>query len=402
MRMSLLFICLYLLLTACGGSGKARMEKSEDKNIVDSSALQTEQVWYEGEIPFVFNAKEDYPETNIRLSDLSDALYIPLETKEDLLLRQRGTCEGNEYFLTDDCIYAQEEQGALYIFKRDGKLIREIKRQGGGPEEYIYISSYAVDTLRKEIFVQDGSRRRGRTLVYDLEGNFKRTFPNGAKEIAILNDSLLVNYFQYNPKGPRYSVVRKDDGSTVKKLPIRFYIDLPHDSYGRLSYGSLSKSPKGIFMSNMRNDTIFEIREDLQVYPRIVDQSEYGTNFAQVHPTIETAHYLMFYILRCHSYKPLVEEHFYIYDKKEKQIYKMTDYTDNSYWVLLDNYPHITNWNTTQNSNVAVRTRQVYALFEAEGKHGDEELKRLIETLDEDANPVLQVMVFHDTEQIKR
>lgn len=66
----------------------------------------------------------------------------------------------------------------------------------------------------------------------------------------------------YNPKGPPYSVVSKDEGSTVKELPIQFYINLPHDSHRRLSYGSLSKSPKG-GMSNIRNDTIFEIREDL-------------------------------------------------------------------------------------------------------------------------------------------
>ena len=155
-------------------------------------------------------------------------------------------------------------------------------------------------------------------------------------------------------------------------------------------------------MANLGNDTIFEIRQDLQVIPRIIDQSKYPTTFAQVHPTIETERYLMFYILRCHSYKPYVDEHYYIYDKKEYQIYKMTDYPGNSYWTLMDDYPHITNWSTTQNSNVAVRTRQVYALQEAEGKHGDAELKKLIETLDDDANPVLQIMLFHTVDQIKK
>lgn len=90
----------------------------------------------------------------------------------------------------------------------------------------------AVDTLRKEIFVQDANLKKGCTYVYDLEGNFKRTFLNKAKEITILNDSLLLNYFRYNPGGPRYSVVRKEDGSTVKKLPIRFPTQLPHDSHG--------------------------------------------------------------------------------------------------------------------------------------------------------------------------
>ena len=80
----------------------------------------------------------------------------------------------------------------------------------------------------------------------------------------------------------------------------------------------------------------------------------------------------------------------------------MTDYPGNSYWTLMDDYPHITNWSTTQNSNVAVRTRQVYALQEAEGKNGDAELKKLIETLDDDANQVLQIMLFHTVDQIKK
>lgn len=83
-----------------------------------------------------FLVEENYPETNIRLSDLSDALYIPLETNDSTLLRQIGTCEGNEYLLTNDFIYAQEEQAAIYIFKRDGSLVRKIDHKGGGPGEY--------------------------------------------------------------------------------------------------------------------------------------------------------------------------------------------------------------------------------------------------------------------------
>lgn len=401
---TLLIPVFYLLISVnCSGAKKdSNIPAEAETNDTETLAEAPPPVWYEGETPIFFNVENNYPETNIRLSDLSDALYIPLETNDTTLLRQLGTCEGNEYLLTADRIYGQEAQTAIYVFGKDGRLIRKIDHRGGGPGEYSYISSYAVDTLRNEIFIQDGNVKKGTTFVYDLEGNYKREFPNRAKEITILNDSLLLNYFRYNPGGPRYSLIRKDDGSTVKKLPIRFPTSLPHDSHGRLSYGSLVKSPHGAFMANLGNDTIFEIQQDLQVLPRIIDQSNYGTTFAQVHPTIETARYLMFYILRCHSYKPYVDEHFYIYDKKEKQIYKMTDYSGNSYWRLMDDYPHITNWNTTQNSHVAVRTRQVYALKEAEGKHGDDQLKQLIETLDEDANPVLQVMIFHSVDQIKK
>lgn len=384
-----------LLLFGCTNKKKAQTPPAPE-----AQEVLPEQTWYDGEIPFTFDEKEAYPETKIRLSELADPSYIPLGTNDDVILKLNGTSEGNEYFLTSDLVYLQEGQSQLYIFKKDGTPLKAISRQGGGPEEYAWISSYVVDTLGNELFVQDIHRKR--TVVYDTDGNFKRTFPNLAKEIVLLNDSLLLNFFQYNPKGPRYSVIRKSNGNTVKELPIRFNTKLPHDSWGRLAYGSLIKSPNGAFLSNLGNDTVFEIRKELNILPRIIDKSDYGTNFAQAHPTIETGRYLMFYILCCKFYQPIVEQRFYIYDKKETQIYQMSDYKDNSYWTLMDDYPHIQNWETTQNSHIAIRPRLASSLFEAEGKHGDEQLKAIIDTLNEDANPVLQIMTFHNVEQVMK
>lgn len=380
---------VFLIFADCTG----KTTQSPPPEATEETA-QVEKSWYEGEKPFVFNAEEEYPETGIRLSELADISYIPLGINENTILRLQGTCEGNIYLLTHNRIYLNEEQSVIYIFKRDGTPLKKIDRQGNGPEEYTYISSYVVDTLHQEIFVQDVHKKR--SLVYDLEGNFKRTFPNKAKEIAQLNDSLLVNYFQYNPKGPRYSVIRKSDGSQIAACPIRFNVKLPNDALGRLAYGSLIKSPNGVFLSNLGNDTVFEIRKEMQILPRIIDKSNYGTNFAQAHPTIETGRYLLFYILRCHSYKPAVKQNFYAYDKKEKQIYKMRDYPDNDYWTLLDDYPHIQNWETTQDFQTGVRSRLVQSLLDAKGKHGDAQINQLVPTLDEDANPILQVMTFHN------
>ena len=395
MKTLLPFIAICLLFAGCSGK---KQKTVSTKTEADIQQTETKLSWYDGEKPFKFDEKENYPETNIKLSELAEASYIPIGTNDSTILRLLGTCNGNDYCITSEHIYSQENQQKLYIFKIDGTPIKIINKQGEGPEDYSFISSYAVDTLNKEIFIQDMYRKR--TVVYDLDGNFKRTFPNLAKEIVELNDSLLLNFFQLNPKGPRYSVIRKDDGKTVLNLPIRFNIKLPTDTWGQLAYGSLIKTPQGAFMSNLQNDTIFEIKRNLSITPRIIDISDYGTNFAQVHPTIETARYLMFYILCCHSCKPKVQQRFYIYDKKEKQIYKMTDYSGNSYWTLMDDYPHIQNWETTQNPNIAIRTRQVDALFQAEGKHGDAKLQEIIKHLNEDDNPVLQVMTFHDVNQV--
>jgi len=409
----------YLILTcfalcACGSGNTKQQASATDKNVTEENSNEQvsspkEQVWYDGEIPIIFDAYKDYPITDIKLSELADAEYIALESTDESVLRLIGTCQGNEYLLTDDYIYLEDRQEEIFIFTREGKFVRKINRRGGGPEEYAWIGSFAADPKHNEIFVQDpfsASDRKGKsgkTYVYDMEGNYKRHFKNYASEIVILSDSLLLNHFQYNPGGPRYSVVRKSDGSEVKKLPIRFPTKLPHDSEGRLGYGKLITSPQGAFMSHLGNDTVFEIkRDDLSVRPRIIDKSDYPTTFAQAHPTLETSRYLIFYILCSHNYKPHVDQHFYIYDKKEHQIYQMKDYNDNAYWVLMDDYPHVTNWEKTQNTNIAVRTRSIYAVLEGEGKHGDKAINNLANSLSEDDNPILQVMIFHDVESVKR
>lgn len=387
------FIIIFsVLLSSCSGNKQKKSINEYNEPISDAAI---ESVWYDGEMPIIFNVDDKYPETDIRLSDLADIEYIKIGMNENFLIRGLMSCNGNDFFVADDKVYMMDVEKYIYIFNPDGTPVKVIDRQGGGPEEYRYISYYFVDTLNKEIFVQSGSLKK--SIVYDLDGNFKRSFSNLAKEIGNLNDSLIINYFQYNPGGPRYSVTRKEDGSTVKACPIRFNVQLPHDSAGRLAYGSLIPSPSGYFLSNLGNDTIFEITKTLDIRHRIVDKSDYGTTFAQAHPTIETNRHLLFYILRSHNYKPLVKQNFYIYDKKENQIYKIRDYEGNDFWSIMQDYPHITNWEVTQNVGVGIRLRLASALIGHE-EYCQEELRQIVENeLTDESNPVLIVMKFKDS-----
>lgn len=116
---------------------------------------------------------------------------------------------------------------------------------------------------------------------------------------------------------------------------------------------------------------------------------------------METARYLMFYILCGKNYQTSVKEQFYIYDKKECKNFQMKDYTDNSYWCLMADYPHLTNWNKAQNPNLAVRSRSAYTLKKDNGKHASPDLARILDKLTEEDNPVLQIMIFHDVDNIK-
>lgn len=390
MKTSLSFLFFVLLFCCCFG-------KKEQQTLVAQTAAESWKVdtaiWYDGAVPFEFDLKTDYPETAIRLSDLADIEYVTLGINDDFVMHGMISCDGGNYSITNNRIYMLENEQNIYIFDRKGNPVRRINRKGGGPEEYACIQSFVLDTIRQELFLLDLHNKA--ICVYDTAGVFKRKFKAPSQEIRALNDSLLICYNQYNPGGARYTVMHKDSGQLVKSCPIRFDIKLPSDSWGRLSYGSVMLSPRGALLSNLGNDTIFEIDKTLNIRPRIIDKSNYGTNFAQIHPTIETNEYILFYILRCYTYKPVVKQNFYVYDKRSKQIYKMKDYLDNDFFALTDNYPFITNWETTQQGNIAVKTRLAYALQEEETKkHCNEKLLKIIETLNDDSNPVLIVMNF--------
>lgn len=384
---------LLILIMSCSGQ-KSKESASVSANFSDTTEIQ-QTVWYEGAVPFEFNVKNEYPETNIRLSDLADISYVQLGLNDEFLMRGVMSCNGCDFHMTQDRIYMHESDYQFFIFDRQGNPVRKLNRRGGGPGEFNFIQSYVADTVRQELFVLDG--HNAKIFVYDTATIFKREFNSPAYEIRNLNDSLLICYNQYNPGGAHYTVVSKENGKVIKDCPIRFNIKLPEDTRGRLAFGSVIPNSRGAFLSNLRNDTIFQITRNLDVYPRFIDKSNYGTNFAQAHPTIETNRYLLFYILRSHTYRPVVDQNYYMYDKKEKQIYKMKEYADNSFFALMDNYPHVNNWFVTQNHNTAICLRTADALLDSEG-HCHGQLDEIRKTLTGEENPVLIIMDFKASE----
>ena len=86
--------------------------------------------------------------------------------------------------------------GDIFIFDRKGKGIRKINRQGSGSEEYSFLLRVTLDEEHEELFVVDN--RSKKVYIYDLQGNFKRSFKNieGASYDRVFNlgsDYLICN-----------------------------------------------------------------------------------------------------------------------------------------------------------------------------------------------------------------
>ena len=129
---------------------------------------------------------KNYPEKELTLQDFMDVEYIPLETNDEFVTQGKVMAIGAEVIL----ITNWANDGNLFVFDRKtGKALKKINRKGQGGEEYVDITEIVLDEANKEIFViaYTGSK----ISVYDLYGNFKRSFKAAGTESH-------VNTFNYD------------------------------------------------------------------------------------------------------------------------------------------------------------------------------------------------------------
>lgn len=158
------------------------------------------------------------------LQDFMEVEYIPLETNDNFLNEGYVLDIGKETILVTN---RRANDGTIFVYDRTGKALRKINRKGQGGEEYINIYiGVILDEVNNEIFVNDISSRK--ILVYDLFGNFKRSFKHKNSkgslfytEIFNFDKNNLICYDKYNTEVP-YVLVSKQDGSITRDIKIPF------------------------------------------------------------------------------------------------------------------------------------------------------------------------------------
>lgn len=178
-----------------------------------------------GDLP-VFDFSKNYPQKKLRLQDMADIEYVPLETTDDVLLG--GSSELSA--VTDKYILVHEvRRGDIFVFDRKtGKLYSHFNHKGQGGMEYNWIENGTIlDEKNAEIYVCSQFIQ-----VYSLQGEYKRTLKiNGFDHyMKILNydDESLLIYDDVNIEPGResrtkkdpYSLVSKKDGSLISVLGI--------------------------------------------------------------------------------------------------------------------------------------------------------------------------------------
>lgn len=172
---------------------------------------------------------KNYPKKELILQDFMDVEYIPLETNNEFVTQGVVMAIGNKLIIVKNWT----KEGDIYVFDRKtGKALRKINKMGKGPEEYSHLTDIVLDEQNNELFVNCTVSKK--ILVYDLFGNFKRSF-NHAEDTEYVNvfnydtDNLicyneLTLYKDGENRGsePYHMIISKHDGSVTRNITIPF------------------------------------------------------------------------------------------------------------------------------------------------------------------------------------
>ncbi len=353
-----------------------------------------------GSNPVNIDVTSKFEKLPINLQDIAEVEYIPLETNDEFVI------DGSVDYIDDEIIICKNfTDGNIFIFNRKGKALRRINHKGQGPEEYTSIYQLIYDKPGKELYVNNFLARR--ILVYDLSGNFKRSFrciKNAyyTQVECFSKDYLLCHMDDYSDYSNNPVVlISKKDGSFIKDIIIPFKKKMSlsfniGDQYITAGSTPIIKSGDGFLLNALSSDTIYRLSKDLSKIPVItrspsIDKMDVPV-FLQT--TLETKRYVFLtsikkeFDLKTNKGYPSVD---LIMDKSNNKTFKQeiynTDYTDGKVREITMSYTNAEQIFTTIK---AFRLKEDYKNKKLQGK-----LKEIAAKINEDDNPVVMILKFN-------
>lgn len=208
---------------------------------------------------------EDTTEINIDVkgNDLSvyefiDSIkYIGLETVDSSLIGYvTGLYVNKERIYVMDYIVSK----GIFVFKKNGEFLFKIQRTGNGLGEYLYLTDFFVDEIRKEIVLfTDGNK----LIYFDVDGKYKKTirFTNELGGFYFL--SFEEDFFVGNVSSSEKNMFLYYSNLKNNKV-INEFLKIP-ESLKKISITSdigYSKSTNGYLFTYPNSTIIYELTEN--------------------------------------------------------------------------------------------------------------------------------------------
>lgn len=349
----------------------------------------------------------EYPEKELILQDFMDVEYIPLDNSDEYITQGVVKAIGKNLIFVAN----RNFDGDIFVFDRKGKGVNKINRKGRSGEEYNYMYNIVCDEKNQELFVTDLSQNK--LLVYDFEGNYKRTLPyqKGCKFVDIQNfgqgELICSNSTFLRTKETTISpiyVISKQDGTVVATPDIKYgekkSATMRIENDGKL----FGISPSTLFpilpfgndriLLELSSDTVYRYSADHSINPFFVRTPSVHAMNPEVFlfTSLFTDKYYFMEAVR-KEYDFTQKKGFpstnLVYDTNDQRIYTYkvynADFTTQDE-VNLKSRPlsgDILSWQTLE----AYKLIEAYENGELKGR-----LKEIASTLKEDSNPVIMLL----------
>lgn len=287
------------------------------------------------------------PKKELVLQDFMDVEYIPLETNDEFINHGYVRAVGEKYIIVTN----YRNDGDIFVYNRKGKAIRKINRKGQGGEEYTYITNITLDEDNNEIFVNDHFVKK--IYVYDLDGNFKRSFKQksdgGSRsydDIFNYDKENLICYDELNNEIP-FLLVSKQDGNITKEIKVPFKEKKLFFQILRQKEGTRAAGP-GLYsriipynnnwiLIEPSSDTIYTLMPDCSLRPFIAKTPPVHTmnpEFYLILRLISDRYYFMESVKNVYDFRKRegFPRTYFMYDTQEKDFFSYIIYNgDYSY-----------------------------------------------------------------------
>jgi len=271
---SLAVLFLSILILACSSKTKESATKSDE-----ISKNQTNDV----KIPILLDLNKAFPEKEVNFQDIAEVEYVPLETRDNVLIGQNNVILITNNFI----ICCNRGKDEFLFFDKKGHFVKSFCHKGGSGEEYQNVNGLAYDEKSDELFVNDSYFKK-KVLVYSSNGQFKRKFQTRDRlsKFRIFDDKNLIARKHYleeedleNPKKSKdYLLLSRQDGSisstidlnNINKIPTS--IDRGDFGYYPIKPNDIVRFKNGFILADISSDTIYKMGLDLKLMPFIIRQ----------------------------------------------------------------------------------------------------------------------------------
>lgn len=329
--------------------------------------------------------------------------YIPLETNQECLVGKIRS-----WSLSDDFVILITNN-KIFKFSRTGKFIQKIGNRGHGPGEYVDPMDFAIDPMGK-LFVLDRGIRR--ILSYTTDGDYidKILIPAKGHPWQLYyraNSLLLVN--QILP--PIEAQLLQIDLKTDDIYSYKIMSGLMNSSLypGGLDYVSIYNSESSFLYTSAWNDTIFRIQNQKLDVEYTVDYGKYKYPLAKKRGSLNNEGMIR---EKVYQYWKAIKDNYIFFQYDYKQTFSLAIYDrmsnkfifnggeENSMINDIDGgfgLMHIANSNRAIGNCMAVissaidfKTQELGNDYRSPGDR--EKLTTVIESIDEEDNPVIQIL----------